>query len=141
MYETVASNCNHEVNRLEANKRKQFLEIFLGALGAKQIVWGQITNDSIAGTVIYDPNDLEERQDFIWHMGEKETPDEDVIALLKHLKDNSLLKGDKFTVPIAEIEVANMDEGSTGKAFDKLLAVSVNMIDEGEETDRYFIHE
>jgi hypothetical protein len=126
---------------LEASKRKEFLELFLGALGAMQIVWGQITNDSIAGTVIYDPNDLEERQDFIWRMDEKETPDEDVIALLKHLKDNSLLKGDKLTVPIAEIAVANMDESTKGNSFDKLFAVSVNMIDEGEETDRYFIHE
>ncbi|GHA62328.1 hypothetical protein [Pontibacter akesuensis] len=117
------------------------MELFLGALGARQVVWGQITHDSIAGTVIYDPNDPEERQDFIWHMDEKEAPYEDVTTLLKHIKENGLLNGDKLAVPIAEIEVANMDEGTKGKAFDKLFAVSVNMVDEGEETDRYFIHE
>jgi hypothetical protein len=125
---------------MEANKRKEFLELFLGALGARQLGWGQIASDSIAGTVIYDPKDPEERQDFIWHMNEKDTPDEAVIILIKHLKDNELLNGDKLTVPIEEIEVQNMDEGTKEKAFDKLFAVSVNMVDDGEETDYYFIH-
>ena len=74
-------------------------------------------------------------------MDKKEAPNEDVTTLLKHIKENGLLNGDKLTVPIAEIEVANMDEGAKGIAFDKLFSVFVNMVDEGEEPDSFFIHE
>jgi hypothetical protein len=73
-------------------------------------------------------------------MDEKETPDEAATTLINYLNDYELLNGDKLTVPVEEIEVPNMDEGTKEKAFDKLFAVSVSMVDEGEETDCYFIH-
>ena len=46
-------------------KRKLFLEAFLGALGAKEILWTDFKPDKVYGTVIYDPDDEEERQDFV----------------------------------------------------------------------------
>jgi hypothetical protein len=55
-------------------KRKQFLTDFLGALGAKEILFSDIGPDTVTGTVVYDPSDPEERQDFRWHACEADVP-------------------------------------------------------------------
>ena len=67
------------------NKRKLFLETFLGALGAKKILWTSTQVDKIYGTVVYDPNDTEKRQDFVWHMTETNVPGDDIKKLLEFL--------------------------------------------------------
>ncbi len=72
-------------------KRKLFLEAFLGALGAKEIVWTDVQSDKVYGTVVYDPNDEEERQDFVWHMDESNVPSDDVRKLLLFLSGNNLM--------------------------------------------------
>jgi hypothetical protein len=122
-------------------KRQKFLETFLGALGAKQILWTTLDDNSVVGTVIYDTTNIDERQDFVWHMTENKMPNDKVIDLLKYLINESLLEGDKLKVPITEIEIPNMDNETKNKLFDELLNVSVNMIDDGKETDLYFIHD
>jgi hypothetical protein len=48
------------------DKRQDFLTDFLGALGAQEIRFSQITPESISGTVIYDSADPDEQQDFRW---------------------------------------------------------------------------
>jgi hypothetical protein len=126
---------------LETLKRKRFLQSFLGALGAKQIIWTSQDDNSIFGTVIYDETDPDERQDFVWHMTENNVPNETIIDLLTYLTTKCLIDNDHLIVPVAEIEIPDIDNETRDKLFDELFRVSVNMIDNGEETDFYFIHQ
>ena len=84
-------------------RRKQFLIEFLGALGAKEIQWQKETDTSISGTVIYEINDSEEVQEFIWHVQEAEAPTEDVRKLAELLNQKHLLSIDQIRVSRHEL--------------------------------------
>ena len=117
------------------------MEVFLASLGAKLIQWQAKDENSIFGTVIYDISDMDERQDFVWHMREEGVPNQNVIDLLTYLTQKQLLDIDKLKVPVTEIEIPNIDKETKEKAFDELFKVKVSMIDGGRETDHYFIHD
>lgn len=123
------------------NKRKLFLEVFLTALGAEKIEWGKSEEDKISGTVIYDSTDAEERQDFVWHMTENEVPSEEVKMVIKYLADNNLIDIDKIIKPVEELNLDFIEQSKREKVIDDLFNIEVRMIDEGEESDRYFIHD
>ena len=123
------------------NKRKIFLEIFLTALGAEKIEWGKLEVDKIFGTVVYDNTDAEERQDFVWHMTEDKVPSEEVKMVIKYIADNSLIKFDKIIKPVEELNLDFIEQSKRKKVIDELFNIEVRMIDEGEESDRYFIHD
>ena len=97
------------------SKRRRFLEVFLNSLGAKQIQWTAQDENSIFGTVIYDPTDLDERQDFVWHMSEEKVPSDSVIELLTRVTDMGLLDGDKLKVPVRDIEIPYVDNETKEK--------------------------
>jgi hypothetical protein len=122
-------------------KRKSFLKSFLGALGAKEILWGDIRFDKIYGTVIYDLTDPEERQDFVWHMTENNVPTEDVKKLLEYLSKNKLIDIDKIFIPIEKLNIDFIDKSKLENVWHELFNIQVRMIDDGEETDCYFIHD
>ena len=121
-------------------KRQLFLEAFLGALGAKKIVWINVQPNRIYGAVVYDPDDEEERQDFVWHMDESNVPSDDVRKLLLFLYENNLMDIDKIIKPIDELNIDFIAKEKIEKVWNELFDVEVRMIDDGEETDRYFIH-
>ncbi|TPE42424.1 hypothetical protein [Pontibacter mangrovi] len=123
------------------NKRQQFLSSFLGALGAEEIKWTEITDKIVAGTAIYDKTDPEELQDFKWQMTESKSPDDKTQILIDHIFEENLLDIDRLKKPISEIQVPGLTDQEKDSAFDKLFKVRVKMIDEGEETDFYFIHQ
>jgi len=129
-------------------RRKQFLIEFLGALGAKEIQWQKETDTSISGTVIYEINDPEEVQEFIWHVQEAEAPTEDVRKLAELLNQKHLLSIDKIRV--SRHELRNLYSKKLGRIvpenefiaiLETLESIEVPMVDEGKETDVYFIHE
>ena len=122
-------------------KRKSFLKSFLGALGAKEILWGDIRFDKIYGTVIYDLTNPEERQDFVWHMTENNVPTEDVKKLLEYLSKNKLIDIDKIFIPIEKLNIDFIDKSKLENVWHELFNIQVRMIDDGEETDCYFIHD
>jgi hypothetical protein len=122
-------------------KRKLFLETFLGALGAKQILWIDIQYDKVYRTVVYDPNDDEERQGFVWHMTENNVPNDNVKKLLQFLSENNLIDIDKIITPIDELNIDFIDKSEVETFWNDLFDIEVRMIDDGEETDRYFIHD
>jgi hypothetical protein len=122
-------------------KRKLFLETFLGALGAKQILWIDIQYDKVYRTVVYDPNDHEERQDFVWHMTENNVPNDNVKKLLQFLSENNLIDTDRIITPIDELNIDFIDKSEVETFWNDLFDIEVRMIDDGEETDRYFIHD
>jgi len=78
--------------------RKDFLTEFLGSLGAIKINWKETTETSISGTAIYDINDPEEIQNFIWHLKETEIPSGNAYKLIKTINKHKLLDIDKITV-------------------------------------------
>ena len=129
------------MGQINVNKRQNFLDAFLKALGVETIRWIDQTDNSVSGTAIYDSTDIDEQQDFIWHMSERNVPDDKVLGLLTHLTDKRLLNVDKIKLPVAEIEIPNCDSQEKERLFDELFRVTVNMVDKGQETDRFFIHD
>lgn len=122
------------------DKRENFLSAFLDALGAKKIRFTLKTDNAIYGTVIYDLTDTDEQQDFVWHMNEKNMPTDKVLYLLTYLKDNELLDIDKIKIPVTDIQIPNCDKEEKERLFDELFNVTVDMIDDGQETDYYYFH-
>ena len=125
---------------LTVDRRKLFLNTFLGALGAKEILWNNAKLDKIYGTIIYDLNSPDERQDFVWYMTEDSLPSEYVERLLNFLRTQNLIAGDKIIVPISQLNIDFIDETKLNEVWNELFGIEVRMIDDGEETDRYFIH-
>jgi hypothetical protein len=122
-------------------KRQIFLNSFLGALGAVEILWTDIQIDKIYGTVIYDISDPEERQDFVWHMTENNLPNEEVKNLIDFLSKNELIDIDKIMTPIDQLEISFIDKEKLKDVWNELFNIEVRMIDDGEETDSFFIHD
>ncbi len=129
-------------------KRREFLTEFLGALGAVDIKWHIEEKDIITGRVIYDNNDPEESQDFCWHKSEYDVPNTEVLNLAKLLKTNELLSIDQMRVTREELRsLYNKSYGKDSSEseflaiLEALEEVEVPMVDDGKETDAYFIHE
>lgn len=129
-------------------RRKQFLIEFLGALGAKEIQWQKETETSISSVVVYEIDDPEEIQEFIWHVQEPEVPSEDVRKLAEFLNEEDLLSIDRIRVTGHELR--NLYSKKQGRTvpenefiaiLEALESIEVPMVDEGRETDVYFIHE
>ena len=123
------------------NKRQQFLSSFLGALGAEEIKWAEISDRFVTGTAIYDKTNPEEAQDFKWTMTESESPDNETRILMEYIFQENLLDIDRLKRPVDEIKVSGLTDKEKNSAFNRLLDVRVRMVDEGEETDSYFIHQ
>jgi hypothetical protein len=129
------------LKKLKTNNRQIFLETFFSALGACEILWIFQDENCIAGTVVYDPTNPDERQDFIWHIEENKTPGEDARTLLTHLQDYKLLHMDKLKFPVSDLVIPGMDAQRKWNAFEELSKVQVSTVDDGEEIGYYRIHE
>jgi len=123
------------------NKRQLFLNSFLGALGAEKIEWKEVKSEYVKGTVIYDTNKHDETQDFIWRITEFQTPDKNTQTLIDYINKEKLLEIDKLKIAIDKITVPNLNSQEIKESFDSLFSITVNMIDNGIETDIYFIHD
>ncbi|WP_022825971.1 hypothetical protein [Hymenobacter norwichensis] len=124
----------------QAHKRKAFLSVFLGALGAVDLVWGDAYFNKIYGAVLYAVKDVEEQQAFVWHMTEQEVPSPEVTMLVRYVTQHGLLNFDKLSRPLSEIAKI-IEVRKREKAVRDLFAVDVKMLDDGVETDSYFMHE
>lgn len=129
-------------------KRREFLTEFLGALGAESIEWYEETENFISGRVIYEKNDPEEIQDFCWHKDEGKTPSTHALELVKLLNKEKLLSIDQISVTREELRLqynemfgSNTTESEFVEILEELEEIEVLMVDDGKETDAYFIHE
>lgn len=129
-------------------RRKKFLRKFLGALGAKEVQWEEESDISISGTAIYEIDDPEETQEFIWRVRESEAPSEEVEELAELLNEKDLLNIDQ--IKVSRHELRNLYSKKRGlivseskflAILKELESIEVPMVDEGKETDVYFIHE
>ena len=130
------------------DRRQEFLAEFLGALGAREIRHLQVTPAFVCGTVVYDPNDPEEQQDFRWSIGPDDAPSHSVIRLAGLIRTDGLLSIDKLRASRQDL-LARFNAGSDPNCspeqftavLEELLQVRVAMLDDGVESDYYFIHE
>lgn len=128
--------------------RKAFLLEFLGALGAIEIQWQNETGSKITGTAIYGFSGSEETQDFVWHKFETDIPNQDVMNLAKLIHEQDLLSIDQIKVTRSELRAkynsrygVKITEQQFSITLELLEEIEVPMVDDGRETDAYFIHE
>ncbi|WP_225037429.1 hypothetical protein [Winogradskyella sp. SM1960] len=125
---------------MKESKRLNFLKSYLKLYSVERIELTNETLDSISGIAIYDENDLEERQEFIWHKSEKEIPSPELNILIEKIVAEKWHNGDKITKDISEMEFIEFDNQTKDRIEFELFEINVKMVDNGEETDSYFVH-
>lgn len=135
--------------------RIEFLKQFLGALGAESVSITNERTESIEGRAFFENNptaayfdpDDDQSQEFIWHCSEHDVPGHVTCSIATLLNAKRLLDIDKITIARVNLYVRYTAEHGTLPypefiaALEKLLQVEVNMVDDGRETDVFFIHE
>lgn len=138
--------------------RRQFLEAFLGALGAAEIVEYAEQADAVTGAIRFAADseviDLsgdegEELQEFVWRVPELRAPSLMAYRIVDVIDRYQLLHIDKLRVSRATVlsvlqnDSENpVDPEEFSAALEELLAIEVPMVENGEETgDAFFIHE
>ncbi len=137
--------------------RRQFLETYLGALGAAEIIECLERATELRGTLRFAEDsevldlsgDEGELQDFVWSVREEEAPSLLAYRIVEVLRQFQLLHLDKLRVSRQTLlEIVRKDseeavgDGEFELAFEELLAIKVPMIEDGEETDdAFFIQE
>lgn len=125
---------------MNESNRLKFLKSYLKIYGVQKIELTNETVDSISGIAIYDENDPEERQEFIWHKSEKEIPSPELSILIEKIVAEKWHNGDKISEDIENLEFEEFDNSTKEKILTELFDVQIRMVDDGEETDSYFVH-
>ena len=122
------------------NKINDFLNAFAGLFGAK---WepDTVTVERAEGFFLWPDG---ERQRVRWYCMEDETSLEDMTRLCTYLTRNKWVRSDKIIINEEEL-LQNLRDNKILKApaqdvWEHLLQTEIKMIDEGEETDSFFLH-
>lgn len=138
--------------------RRQFLETFLGALGAAEIVDYVEQADAVTGSIRFAADDEvvdlsgdeeEELQDFVWRVRELEAPSLLTYRIVEVIARYQLLHIDKLRVrregllAVLQNDVEfPVEEEDFNEAVEALFAIAVPMVEDGVETgDAFFIRE
>lgn len=129
-------------------KRIEFLKLFFQALRARDISIKEVSSTYVDGTVIFDPLDSEELQDFRWNFSEANAIPDELTKLVKLIADQQLLRSDKLNVTqekLTNLFNSSYDLNSSLEDIERLLkqlfAIRVEMVDDDKETDFFFIHQ
>ena len=125
---------------MNESKRLNLLKSFLKLYEVEKIELTKETADSISGIAIYDESVPEEKQEFIWHKTENEVPSAELNILIENIVAEKWHNGDKITKDIAEMEFIEFDNETKNRMEFELFEINVKMVDDGEETDSYFVH-
>lgn len=125
---------------MNKSKRLKFLESFLKLYEVDKIELINETVDSISGIAIYDESDGEERQEFIWYMYENEVSSKELNILIEKIVSKKWHDGDKVSNHIENYEFSEFSNETRDEILDELFNVNIKMIDDGVETDSYFVH-
>lgn len=125
---------------MEKSKRLNFLKSFLKLYEVERIELTNQTVNSISGIAIYDESDPEERQEFIWHKTESEVPRIELNILIEKIVKEKWHNGDKISYHIEKMEFNEFSNETRDKILDELFDINIRMVDEGEETDSYWVH-
>lgn len=131
---------------MKNNIIRTFLDVFFLMLKEHIISFGQIDN-KVFGIVTGIESDIDEfwqHQNFYWQIDKNEQELSDLILLCHFINENRLIDGDKILVPeddlLERISELGWDDDKGKKVVDDLLSIEVKMIDDGEETDSFFVH-
>jgi len=126
---------------MQVSKRLNFLKCFLKLFGVEKIELTKTSVNSISGIAIYeDEMDLEDRQEFIWHKSENEVPSAELNILIEKIVAEKWHNGDKIADDVEKMEFTEFDNLTRDKILDELFDVKISMVDDGEETDSYWVH-
>ena len=138
--------------------RRQFLDAFLGALGAAEIVEYVEQHDAVTGAIRFaadsevvdlSGDEEEEVQNFVWRVTEAQAPSLMAYRIVDVLDRYQLLEIDKLRVSRATVlsvlqndSEAPIDAEDFDAALEELFAIEVPMVEDGQETgDAFFIRE
>ncbi len=135
--------------------RREFLDAFLGALGAAEIVefferpsevWGRI-RFAEDFEVLDLSGDDGEFQEFVWRVSEGNVPSLLAYRIAAVMHRYQLLHIDKLRVSREALLESlraeygeSVGDGEFAMALEELFAIEVPMVDDGEEMDVFFIH-
>jgi hypothetical protein len=127
---------------IEKTYRLEFLEEFLKLYGVSEVKYNLITIEKVYGTAIYVLDDPEEIQQFCWSMNESNVPPIQVLDIIKVVNENNWCDIDKIIVPEDELfeKIGWKDRQLFDKYYDLLFEVDIRMVDDGEETDGFWVH-
>ena len=121
--------------------KKEFLDSFFNLFEAKVMIT-QFKEEQFSGMLKLENDD--DTQDFKWY----NIFSNEALVILKELCD--LIKkyklNDNDTIIITERELRskltsfNWDNNKIEKGIDALISISIKMVDDGEETDSFFLH-
>ncbi|WP_121666190.1 hypothetical protein [Mesonia aquimarina] len=125
---------------MNESKRLNFLKTYLKLYEVKNIELTNETVNSISGIAIYNENDPEERQQFIWHKTENEVPPVELSILIEKIVAKKWHNGDRISKRIKEFEFKEFNNSTKEKILTELFDVHIKMVDDDEETDSFFVH-
>ena len=125
---------------MKESKRLSFLKTFLKLYEVIKVDDIKENENFISGVAIYDETDPEERQEFIWHTLESDIPSPELNILIDKIVSEEWHIGDKISNHIEFMEFSEFSNKTRDKILDELFDVDIRMIDDGEETDSYFVH-
>ncbi|MCP5468596.1 MAG: hypothetical protein H7A32_04940 [Deltaproteobacteria bacterium] len=125
--------------------KKNSLGIFLTsffALFKAHVKELEIKGDKVLGAIGW--KDEEDEQKFSWVIVFKEAILLRLSLLCDFLEQHNLIQGDKIIIPALELKVLLQKNGwnlnESEAIIEKLCSVEIKMIDDGEETDSFFVH-
>ena len=125
---------------MENSKRLIFLKSFLKLYEVVKIELIEENENSISGIAVYDENDPEERQEFIWYMTENNVPPIELNILIEKIVSEKWHNGDKITKDIDKMKFIEFENVTKNRMEYELFEINVKMVDDGEETDSYWVH-
>jgi len=130
-----------KINLIMEVVKKEFLDSFFNLFEAKVRIT-QFKEEQFSGMLKWENDD--DTQDFKWY----NIFSNEALVILKELCD--LIKkyklNDNDTIIITERELRskltsfNWDNNKIEKGIDALISISIKMVDDGEETDSFFLH-
>lgn len=128
--------------------RQQFCKQYLSLFGVVDIKFKRIDDKSIYGTAIYDLYDPDEIQDFIIRMKENSLPSSNMLRLIGFINKNNLLDIDCIKIPRDILKerfekecCKKLKQNEFDDILNELESINISMVDDGVETDGFFIHE
>lgn len=122
-------------------KLENYLRSFFQLFNADVLRY-QVERKMIIGTIGW--IEEEETQDFSWHTDLVGQPPPDIEVLCNFLVVNRLINIDAFTVSEEQLLERLVSDGWQREAalacISYLLSTEVKMVDDGKETDSFFLH-
>jgi hypothetical protein len=122
--------------------KEEALKSFFGLFDAQILIKTRETENNIIGTLNW--IDEEDIQDFKWY----NIFNDETLIILKEIcdfiKSNGLNDNDKIIITEKDLrnklKASSWTNNEIEKGIDSIMSISVKMVDEGEETDSFFLH-